>query len=232
MRVRGLEKSFGHVGVLRDLDMTVRNGEVLTIFGPNGAGKTTLIRILATLARPDAGEITINGVDPAKQAEAVRTTIGVVMHAPLLYGDLTGRENLRFYSKMFRISDAEDRIEDVAARMNVTHRLDERVRNLSHGFQKRVAFARALLHRPRLLLLDEPESGLDQRTLSLFEQLLADYREAGGAAVMTTHSLERGLAVADRVAILAGGRFAFSEDRKNITRDGLEEIYDRRGGES
>lgn len=228
---RGLEKSFGPVGVLRGLDMIVSAGEVFTIFGPNGAGKTTLIRVLATLTRLDGGEMTINGFDPSKHRERLRTTVGVVLHESLLYGDLTGRENLRFYSKMFRIADPEGRIDTVAARMNVAHRLDEKVRNLSHGLRKRVTFARALLHRPKLLLLDEPESGLDQRTLRLFEELLADYRAAGGAVVMTTHSLDEGLAVADRIAILARGRFTFTAERKNVTHDEMSGIYDRFSGD-
>lgn len=228
---RGLAKSYGFNGVLSGLDMDVSAGEVLAIFGPNGSGKTTLLRVLATLTRPDSGRVVINGFDFAKDAALVRSTIGVVMHASLLYGDLTGRENLRFYGRMFNLAGIEKRINDVAERMNVAHRLDDKVRDLSHGLRKRVSFARALLHRPKLLLLDEPETGLDQNTLAIFESLLADYREVGGSVVMTTHSLERGLALSDRVAILGGGKFVFVDSSDNIEPSEMPGIFARLTGE-
>ncbi len=132
---------------------------------------------------------------------------------------------------MFSLAEIEDRINDVAERMNVAHRLDDKVRDLSHGLQKRVSFARALLHRPKLLLLDEPETGLDQNTLAIFESLLADYRAVGGSVVMTTHSLERGLALADRVAILGGGKFVFVDSSDNIDEGELPGIFARLTGE-
>ncbi len=228
---RGLAKSYGFNGVLSGLDMDVSAGEVFTIFGPNGAGKTTLLRVLSTLTRPDSGRVVINGFDFAREAALVRSTIGVVMHSSLLYGDLTGRENLRFYGRMFNLAEIENRINEVAERMNVAHRLDDKVRDLSHGLEKRVSFARALLHRPKLLLLDEPETGLDQNTLAIFEGLLADYREVGGSVVMTTHSLERGLALADRVAILGGGKFVFVDSSDNIEPGELPGIFARLTGE-
>ena len=228
---RGLAKSYGFNGVLSGLDMDVSAGEVFTIFGPNGSGKTTLLRVLATLTRPDSGQVAINGFDFAREAALVRSTIGVVMHSSLLYGDLTGRENLRFYGRMFNLAEIENRINEVAERMNVAHRLDDKVRDLSHGLEKRVSFARALLHRPKLLLLDEPETGLDQNTLAIFEGLLADYRKVGGSVVMTTHSLERGLALADRVAILGGGKFVFVDSSDNIEPGELPGIFGRLTGE-
>lgn len=227
-----VDKSFGATGVLRRVGLHVNAGDVLTVFGPNGAGKTTLIRILSALSRPDAGTVRVNGFDAFRQGEAARATIGVVLHASLLYGDLTARENLRFYANMFRVGEPERRIQEVAARMNVAHRLDDRVRSLSHGLAKRVSFARALLPRPRLLLLDEPETGLDQHTLGIFETLLTDYRAVGGAVVMTTHSLERGLALSNRVAILAHGRFVYSEARENVELATLRDVYARYTGES
>ena len=211
--------------------MRVEAGELFAVFGPNGSGKTTLLRVLATLTRPDAGSISVNGFDIARQAIAARATTGAVMHAPLLYADLTGRENLLFHARMFRIDGAGERVEEVAARMNVGDRLDDRVRHLSHGFQKRLSLARALLHRPRLLLLDEPESGLDRPTLRLLERLLDEYTALGGSVVMTTHSLEWGLRVADRVAVLARGRLAFTRARAEITLEELGAAYDRLGGE-
>ena len=229
--VSGLSKSYGFHGVLSGLDMDVAAGEVLTVFGPNGSGKTTLLRVLATLSRPDAGQVVVNGFDIASESALARSTVGVVMHSSLLYGDLTGRENLRFWGRMFGVDGVEGRIDEVAERMDVAHRLDDKVRDLSHGLQKRVSFARALLHRPKLLLLDEPETGLDQNTLTIFEGLLADYRAVGGSVVMTTHSLERGLALSDRVAILGGGKFAFVDSSANIEPGEMPGIFASLTGE-
>jgi ABC-type multidrug transport system ATPase subunit len=127
---------------------------------------------------------------------------------------------------MYRIQDAEDRIAAVVERMNVAHRLNDKVSELSHGLAKRVAFARALLHRPRVLLLDEPESGLDQNTLRVFEQLLNDYRSVGGSVIMVTHSIERGIALSDRVSVLGGGRFVYVGGRGSIDVPSFTAMYD------
>ena len=231
VRATGVHKAYGDAGVLTGLNLEVPRGETITIFGPNGAGKTTLLRVLGSLTRPDRGEIAINGFSLKEQAAFARSTIGVVMHSSLLYGDLTARENLRFYGKLFGLGDAEDRIETLARRLNVAHRLDDKVRDLSHGLGKRVSFVRALLHRPRLLLLDEPESGLDQNTLGIFEELLAEFRAGGGATVLVTHSLELGLMLSDRIAILGGGRIVFDDRSENVTIEELPEIYRRFTGE-
>jgi heme exporter protein A len=212
--------------------MDLAAGEVFTVFGPNGAGKTTMLRVLATLSRPDSGALHINGHDALGDAATARGSIGVVMHSSLLYGELTALENLRFYARMYRIPDSEDRIAAVAERMNVAHRMNDRVRELSHGLAKRVAFARALLHRPRVLLLDEPESGLDQNTLRIFEQLLDDYRSVGGSVVMVTHSIERGVALSDRIAVLGGGRFVYVGNRGSIDVPSFTAMYDSLTGEA
>ena len=227
----GLEKAFGPVAVLRGLDLAVGRGEVLAIFGPNGSGKSTLLRILATLSRADRGEAQINGFDTVRQGERVRQTTGVVLHSPMLYGDLTVRENLHFFARMFRLERPTEQISAAADRLHIGQVLDERVQSLSHGMQKRVAIARALLHEPRVLLLDEPESGLDQEARELLEGLLSDWRQAGRCAVMTTHNLGHGLAVCSRVAILSRGRLAFEQSRDEVTEEGLRDAYHRLTGD-
>ncbi len=229
--VQGLEKRFGSVAVLRGLNLSIRRGEVVSIFGPNGAGKTTLLRILANLTLPDAGTIRVYGHDTADSPEFVRAITGVVLHHPLLYGDLTVRENLLFVARMFRIPDAERRVEWTAERMQMQSRLDDRVRTLSHGLQKRAAIARALLHSPKLLLLDEPEAGLDQRALALLDGVLSEFRSAGGTAVITTHALERGLAVSDRIAIIGRGRVVYLEEGSRVDPATVGELYRRYGEE-
>lgn len=206
---RALAKSYGRAQVLRDLDLELPWGQTLVVLGPNGSGKTTLIKTLAMLAKPDAGEVRIAGMSIRRDGVRARRAIGVVTHEPLLYDGLTGAENLRFFAKMFALDSIDDRIGEVAARMGVTNRLDTRVGALSHGMRRRFSIARALLHSPRILIMDEPESGLDQQALSLLEDLIADKSDPNRAILMTTHNFERGIALADRVAILSRGRIAY-----------------------
>ena len=208
VQIRGLEKSYGPNAVLRGVDLDAHASEILTLFGPNGAGKTTLLRILATLTRPDSGTVRIEGRDITRTGEAARQMIGAALHSPMLYGHLTARENLLFHARMFRVPRRDERIAEVAEVMQIRDRLDDLTRELSNGLQRRVSLARALLHRPRLLLLDEPETGLDDTALQLLDKVIGGYRRDGRAVVMTTHSLERGLALGDRVGIISYGRIA------------------------
>lgn len=211
IEVKKLVKSYGPTGVLRGLDLSAPSGEALVLLGPNGAGKTTLLRILATLTKPDSGSVTMHGIDAAKSGELIRQSIGVVMHSPMLYGDLTVLENLKFFARMFGVSSPEPLINELLQRVEMDRRADVRVRLLSHGQQKRVALARALLHSPRTLLLDEPESGLDQRARSVLEGIVDEFRSPGRSVIMTTHQLELGLKVADSIAALERGRVALHE---------------------
>jgi heme exporter protein A len=216
IEVRKLSKSYGPTGVLRGLDLDAPSGEALVLLGPNGAGKTTLLRILATLTRPDFGAITVNGIDATKQGELVRQNIGVVMHSPMLYGDLTVEENLVFFARMFRIAEPGPRIRELLERVEMNRRSESRLRDLSHGQQKRVALARALLHSPRTLLLDEPESGLDQRAVAILSGIVNEFRKPGRSVVMTTHRLELGLEVADSVAVIERGRVTLHEPASGV----------------
>lgn len=207
--MRGLSKSYGRTQVLSDLTLQVPWGETLTVLGPNGSGKTTLIKTLATLAKPDSGEVHIAGMSTRRSGVSVRRAIGVVTHEPLLYDGLTAAENLRFFARMFALDRINERISAVADRMAIASRLDARVGTLSHGMRRRLSIARALLHSPRVLILDEPESGLDQQALSMLDALIADARQVNRTILMTTHNFERGIALADRVAILSRGRIAY-----------------------
>lgn len=225
--VESLTKDFGRTVVLRGLSLTVPLGQTVAMVGANGAGKTTFLRILATLTRPDAGNVRVNGFDLAATPEEARRTTGVVTHSPMLYGDLTVRENLYFSARMFRTPDAGARVEEVARRLEIGRRLDERVRNLSHGLQKRISLARALLHRPQLLVLDEPESGLDQTAVGILEGILRDHRTGGGSSVVTTHALDRAVAVADRLVILARGRIVLDQSGRGLDVPSIRDEYAR-----
>jgi heme exporter protein A len=230
IQVRGLNKAFGRASVLRDLELEVPWGQVLTLLGPNGSGKTTLIKILATLSRADSGQVRIAGLDPTVQGPQVRRKIGVITHDPLLYEDLTGRENLRFFSRMFGLRDIDQLIESVTALMGMTPRLDQRVGTMSHGMRKRFSVARALLHDPAILLMDEPESGLDQEALGMLDALVSDGSKPLRTVVMTTHSLERAIAVGQRMAILANGKVAYEESLEESGTEAIRDAYMRHTG--
>jgi heme exporter protein A len=210
IRVEGLGRSFGRREVLHDVSFTVRRGGFLTLFGPNGAGKTTTLRLLATLLRPSSGSITIAGHDLADDPQPVRRALGFISHNPLLYRDLSAQENLRFYADMYGVADANRRIGDLLERVELSHRRYDVVRTFSKGMLQRLAIARALLHRPRVLLLDEPHSGLDPHAVDILDGLLAEIR-AEHTFVMTTHNLGKGLELADQVLILDDGRAVFQQ---------------------
>ena len=213
VRIEGLEKGFGEWPVLWDLDLTLNWGQLLVLFGANAVGKTTLLRILSTQARPDAGTLSVAGYDLGRRPDAVRRRVGVVGHRTYLYDDLTCRENLVYYGRLFGLTDVQQRVEEALSRVNLGSRADQRVRTLSNGMQKRASIARAILHRPLLLLLDEPEAGLDHESMVMLQRLLEEWTESGGAAIMTTHNVDLGLAWGDpaNIGVLAVGRVHFQE---------------------
>ena len=225
VQIRGVTKSFGRTPVLRSIDLDVPQGTVLSLLGPNGSGKTTLIRVLSTLTKPDAGEVRIGGASIGRQSARLRRLIGVVGHDPLLYDDLTARENLRFVCRMFDLDRIDERVQSVSDRMGMAPDLDRKIGAMSHGMKKRFSIARALLHDPQVLLLDEPETGLDQEALSLLDSVIASRSESGRTVVMTTHNLERAVALGDRMAILASGRVAYDETIDAVDPDASRHAY-------
>ncbi len=230
IEMHGVSKSFGSQQALRGIDLTVEAGKFLTVFGPNGSGKTTLIRILATLTKPSSGQVIVGGFDLKEQAGRVRSILGVVTHQPLLYEDLTAYENLTFYGRMYGVPNLKERIRTTVEQVGLSHRLHDRVRTLSHGMQKRLAIARAILHNPSVLLLDEPESGLDQEALGRFQEIMEALIWQKRTIVMTTHNLERGLALGDRVVVLMEGKVAFQAKRDALDADAFSQTYARLTG--
>lgn len=206
VRITGLEKSYGEWPVLWDLDLRLPWGQTLVLFGANGAGKTTLLRVLSTHARADSGSVTVAGRDLRRQPNAVRRRIGVVGHRSFLYEDLTCRENLVYYARLYNLPNPGPRAEAALARVGLAGRANHRVRTLSNGMQKRAAIARAIVHEPSVLLLDEPEAGLDQDSVAMLGNLLEDWTSSGRSVVMTTHDLELGVSWASQVGILTMGK--------------------------
>ncbi|MBI4310149.1 MAG: ABC transporter ATP-binding protein [Chloroflexi bacterium] len=223
IRVSGLTKTYAVRPVLRNLELEIAAGQRYVLFGGNGSGKTTLIKCLAGLARPDSGVIVIGSLDARRDGAEARRLVGVVTHQPLLYEDLTGLENLRFYGRMFQVQRLEERIAELARAFDAMAFLSARVRTLSHGMKKRISLCRALLHNPPVLLLDEPETGLDEEALRLLDNVLATGEAR--AMLMVTHSLERGMALADRVGVLSGGRIAYETDARSLDVPTFRQTY-------
>ena len=211
--------------MLWDLNLEVGWGQFLVVFGANGVGKTTLLKVLSTQARPDEGEVWVGGIDRSRNAQALRRIIGVVPHRSLLYEDMTCHENLVFYGRMYGLRDPDRRAEEALGVMGLGGRSRHKLGALSNGMQKRLSIARAILHKPRILLMDEPEAGLDQEALEMLEELLAGWQQEGGTVLMTTHNLEQGLAWGERVAILSGGKIAFQESRRTLDVAGFRGTY-------
>ena len=220
-----LVKSFDARPVLRGLTYALPAGRTLVIFGPNGAGKTTLLRTLATLARPSAGRALVAGLDVVADAGEVRRLVGYVGHQPHAYEELTARENLLFFARMYGLRDGAERATKLLERVGLRARANDRVRAFSRGQAQRLALARGILHDPAVLLLDEPDTGLDQEALALLERLVAERRERGLATVLTTHHLERGLRLADDALTLVRGRIVYAGGATALDIAAIERLY-------
>lgn len=223
--VRGLTKTFGSSLALRGVDLDIEHGESVVIFGPNGAGKTTLIKILATIMNPSTGKVVVDGLDLKGNAEEIRRRIGIVSHQTFLYSNLTAYENLNFYCRMYDVTHPGERIQEVAAMVGMTARLHDRVGTLSRGMQQRVSIARSLLHDPSIILMDEPETGLDQQAVAMLWEALRPREGRERTIVLTTHSLERGLALGERLLILARGRIVYQRSTQDLDLADLKQAY-------
>jgi len=209
----GLERAFGALRVLRGLDVRVGAGEALVVAGPNGAGKTTLLRVLAGLARPSSGEVRVLGARLGPSNPDARRPIGFVSHRSMLYDDLTVRENVVLAARLYGLPDPGAAAERALAAVGLDGRDDERPRHLSRGLLQRASIARALVHGPRLLLLDEPFTSLDAPAAERLRELLAERLAVGLALVLVTHHLDEAWQLASRVAVLASGRWVLEEPR-------------------
>jgi heme exporter protein A len=223
--VRKLVKRFGLKTVLRGLDFEVKAGEFVAILGPNGAGKTTFLRILATLSRPSLGEVSIAGFPLPTQAAAVRRRLGVVTHLPLLYGDLTAEENLRFYGRLYSLDSLNARITEVLKLVGLFERRFDLVRTFSRGMQQRLAIGRAVLHDPEVILFDEPHTGLDQEACVMLDNVLREVAARGRTVIMTSHDLMRVSELASRFDVLSNGVIVASATREQLNPDQLLAFY-------
>jgi len=225
IRVRGLWKYFDHFPALRGLDVELARGRFLTIFGPNGAGKTTLIKVLSTQIHPSEGEVEVGGFPLPSEADKLRRRVGVISHNTYLYPTLSARENLLFYGRMYGVSELEDRLSKLLEDVGLGGRRDDRVATYSRGMQQRLSIARALLHDPDIMFLDEPYTGLDQHASKMLRGVLETLHTGERSIVLTTHNLEQGLEMCDEVAIQVRGRMVYREPISSVDRAGFEQVY-------
>jgi heme exporter protein A len=225
IEVRKLVKRFGMKTVLRGLDLDVRSGEFVALMGPNGAGKTTFLRILGSLSHPSLGEVRVAGQQLPHHAAAVRARLGVVSHVPLLYGDLTAEENLRFYGRLYGIPRLGERVTEVLQMVGLEARRRDLVRTFSRGMQQRLAIGRAVLHDPDVMLFDEPHTGLDQDASTMLDDVLRSVAAQGRTVLMTSHDLVRAETLATRFDILSRGVIVASATRRELGRSNLLTFY-------
>ena len=222
LETRGLTRRFGALVALDRVDLTVARGECVAVFGSNGAGKTTLFRLVTATLRPSAGTVSIAGLDPRRAEIEVRRLLGVVSHQTFLYDGLTTHENLSFFARLHGVRDPAARADELLARTGLVAKRDERVRALSRGMQQRIALARALVHEPELLLLDEPFTGLDPRAADWLHRTIEELRGEGRTILFISHDVPRGLALSDRWIFLARGRVTGAQPSRPEHRAALE----------
>ncbi|HVN79131.1 MAG TPA: heme ABC exporter ATP-binding protein CcmA [Terriglobia bacterium] len=231
IRLEGIEKWFGVTRALQGINLVVWPGDFLVLLGRNGAGKSTLLRVIARLAKPNSGRILVKEIDIGRHTDQVRLQLGFVAHSSYLYSNLTARENLRFFGRMYRMDKLEVRIKEALRWVGLDESADRRVKGFSRGMQQRLSIARATLHGPDILLMDEPYSGLDLEASELLSTWMREFVGRGKTILMATHDLEQGLAFVNRWALLEKGTIAeeYSGDPGRIRERYKQFLRERRG---
>ncbi len=225
-----VHKRYGRKRILSGVELTVPQGEVMALLGANGAGKSTLMRIISGLAKPDRGEVMLGGVSTRKAGHEIRRYIGLVAHAPLLYDNLSAWDNLLFYARLYDLQQPAARVEAVLHAVELWPRRHDAVRTYSRGMTQRLAIGRAILHDPPVLLLDEPDTGLDPASAETLARLIRTLGASNRAILLTTHNLERALAWADSVSLLADGRIVQTAAAAALTTETVRQWMVKTGG--
>ena len=210
--------------VLTDVTFGLEAGEFLSVIGPSGAGKTTLLRMLSTLSRPSSGSAQLMGIDLKEEPDLAREHIGLISHAPMLYPDLSAEQNLTLYAQLYGVVDASARVEEMLEAVELKHRRLDTVRTFSRGMTQRLSIARALIHNPDVVFLDEPYSGLDPHAVEIFDELIARQRE-GRTFIMVSHDLRKGFSMCTHALVLARGRVVAFDAKERLDLDQFEELY-------
>ena len=229
LEVRDLSRTFGARKALDCVSFDLPRGAFLSIFGPNGAGKTTMLKVLSTLTSPAKGTAKVMGLDVVADAVELRERIGFISHNPLLYPDLTAEENLRFFAELYCLDEPDKRIKELLQAVELDHRRLDAVRTFSRGMTQRLSIARSLLHKPDVIFLDEPYSGLDPHAMDILDSLIAQVRDQH-TFVMISHDLQKGLELCSHALILAKGKVVLFEEKEDIDPDVFADTYRRTVG--
>ena len=224
IKTKKLSKVFGNRRAVDGVSLEVPQGAFLSIFGPNGAGKTTLLRVLATLTRPTSGEATLMGIDLKEDPDEARAHIGMISHRSMLYPDLTAEQNMLLYARLYGVKDPEARVMELLDAVELKHRRLDAVRTFSRGMTQRLAIARALVHDPDVVFLDEPYSGLDPHAVEIFDGLIEAQRE-GRTFVMVSHDLQKGYSMCTHALVLAKGRIVAFDEKDALDYDEFAQLY-------
>ena len=227
-----LVKKFGFKTVLRKIDLSLRKGDFLSLFGPNGAGKTTLMQILSSQMLPTSGKVYVSGIDTRYDREEIHRRIGVVTHDPYLYNNLSASENLEFYAKMYDVPGQPEEIQQLLEQVGLSAYRNDAVHTFSRGMQQRLSIARAVIHDPPVLLLDEPFTGLDQQGIDDLKKLLKGFQNQGKTIVMASHHLSLGAELCSHAAILSSGRLVYKAHQSKINKDNFKQTYLKYAGET
>lgn len=225
IKIDKVRKSYGHIDALRGVSFSLEKGDFLSIFGPNGAGKSTLLKILSAQTRPTKGKVYFAGVDLSNQPNNFRKTFGVISHLPFLYENLSAFDNLKFYAKLYGVDNIEVKVEDILKKVELLDRKNDYVRGYSRGMLQRLSIARALIHDPEIILLDEPYTGLDQHASYILTNILREQFKNNKTIIMVTHNLSRGYDLSTKIAIMKKGEIVMFEQKENIPEDEFEDIY-------
>ncbi|MCF6095161.1 heme ABC exporter ATP-binding protein CcmA [Microaerobacter geothermalis] len=225
IKIHKLQKKIGERYILKGISQTINKGEFLTILGPNGAGKSTLLKVIGTLTNPTYGVVEVEGIDVKRKPNLVRERIGYLAHHSLLYDHLTAWQNLKYYGKLYGVKELNRRIEESLRLVGLYYVKNDPIASFSRGMVQRLAIARALIHQPSVLLLDEPHTGLDQQANLIFEQVMKDLQKKGCTLLMVTHDFEQALKLSDRIVILSQGLIKMELNPREHSMESLLRVY-------
>lgn len=224
IQTKQLIKQVGDKVILRGVNLSIEQGQTVAILGPNGAGKSTILKVLATLIKPTSGEVLINNQDLKKNITEIKSLIGYLPHASLLYDHFSPFENLVLFGKLYGIKNADKRAKELIEKVGLSFFLHEPVKSFSRGMIQRVAIARAIIHDPRILLLDEPHTGLDQQAIGILNKVILEMKAQGTTTVMVTHDFKQAAEICDRIIIIKHGKIV---DDFMLGENNLESVFDK-----
>ncbi len=225
IKVNNLVKKYGYLKALDGVSFELEEGDFLSVFGPNGAGKSTLLKILSTQTKLSSGDVYFDDISVQKLPDEFRNSFGIISHLPFLYENLSALENLNFYGKLYNIGNLKERIKELLKKVELYKRRNDLVRNYSRGMLQRLSIARALIHNPRIILLDEPYTGLDQHASFILSEILKEQFEDKKTIIMVTHNLSIGFDLASKIAILNQGKLILLEEKEKLNKENFEQVY-------